>query len=389
MKNILVLLILIVLPSVCAGAESSCVDASGEAALINNDLPSAKVEAIARAKWTAVEQVAGVQIKAQSIVQNMQMIDDAISKNVSGVVTKYNLLTVNSTPDAVTVTVNVCVSPAKARDALSGLALNSSIAVFIPAQRPKVVRATDSRSGTHEYHSQTSVDEHEESNILSETIIGKLTEQGYTVVDVAPTNVLDAAEIEKAMKNGNFLSLRSLMYKFLSNVILIGKVDYTVSTRKGENIGYGVAMPFNSATVRLTYRLITRDASGKMIILTAGAESGKGLAGSVDDAVAAGLKELADKMSPLILDKVAKYIQGVTKKIDVKVSGVKDVGENFSIKEALQNITWVTAVEDAGIGSFTVSYPENSIYLANSIEQKGTFKITKFSGYTIELTYRR
>ena len=45
------------------------------------------------------------------------------------------------------------------------------------------------------------------------------------------------------------------MYKFLSNILLIGKIDYTISTRKGQDIGYGISMPFNNVTVRLTYRI--------------------------------------------------------------------------------------------------------------------------------------
>ena len=47
-------------------------------------------------------------------------------------------------------------------------------------------------------------DEYDETNILSENLIGRLTEQGYTVIDVAPTHALDAQEIENAVKSGNF-----------------------------------------------------------------------------------------------------------------------------------------------------------------------------------------
>lgn len=68
------------------------------------------------------------------------------------------------------------------------------------------------------------------------------------------------------------------MYKFLSNILLIGKINSTISTRKGEDIGHGIVMPFNYVTVRLTYRIVTKDKTGKMVILTAGAEEGKGLA---------------------------------------------------------------------------------------------------------------
>lgn len=152
---------------------------------------------------------------------------------------------------------NVCVEPSKAKDAVSTLALNNSIAVFIPVRKPSITT-------------------YEETNILSETLIGRLTEQGYRVIDVAPVDAVDVAEIEKAIKGGNYLTLRSLMYKFLSNILLIGKADYTVSTRRGQDIGYGIAMPFDNVTVRLTYRIVTRDNTGKMVILAAGAEEGRG-----------------------------------------------------------------------------------------------------------------
>lgn len=392
MKKIVAFSILFMWSPLSVFAETKCIDTMGEAAIINNDIPSAKVEAISRAKWAAVEQAVGVEVKAQSIVQNMLMIDEAISKKVNGVVSKFKVTKVNSNSDVVTVNVNVCVEPTRAKDTVAGLALNNSIAVFIPAKKPKVVRETEeihsTRYGNSERHGLTTRDEHEEANILSETIIGRLTEQGYTVVDVAPTNVVDAAEIEKTMKSGNFMSLRSLMYKFLSNVILIGKIDYTISTKKGENIGYGVSMPFNNVTVRLTYRLITKDSSGKMIILTAGTEQAKGIANNVEDAAAEGLKDLSEKLSPVILDKVGKYIQGVSKKIEVKINSVTEVSDNFAVKEALQNITWVTNVEEKGLGEFSVSYPENPIYLASSLEQKGNFKVIRFSPYAIDLAYR-
>jgi hypothetical protein len=370
----LVLFFCLTLPWSGALAEVRCLDSDGEAVIVNNDLPSAKAEAVARAKWAAVEQAVGVEVKAQSVVQNMMLVDEAVNKQVNGVVASFKVLQVKNTAETVTVKVNACVEPNRAKDAVAGLALNNSIAVFIPARKPGTAKGGD---------------EYEEANILSETLISRLTDQGYTVVDVAPTHALDAAEMEKALKSGNFLSLRTLMYKFLANVLLIGKVDYTISTKRGEDVGYGLAMPFNNVTVRLTYRLITRDPSGKMVILTAGTEQGKGMAGNTEDAAAKGLKELSEKLTPVILDKVGKYIQGVAKRVEVKVSGIAELSDNFAVKDVLQNIAWVTKVEEKGLGEFTVSYPENAIYLANSISQKGNFKVEKFTPYAITLKYTK
>ena len=353
-------------------AEVKCIDTAGEAVIVNNDIPSAKAEAIMRAKWAAIEQVAGVEVKAQSIVQNLMMVDEAVSKQIQGVVTKYKVNGQSSKDDTMTVQINSCVESAKAKETLSSLALNNSIAVFIPARKP-------GKSGKSA--------EYEETNILSEALIGKLADQGYTVVDVAPTHELGVAEMEKALKSGNFLSLRSLMYKFLTNVLLIGKTDYTISTRKGEDVGYGIAMPFTNVTVRLTYRLVTKDQSGKFIILSSGTEQGKGLANNVEDATAEGLKDLSEKISPVILEKVGRHIQGIAKRVEVKVAGITELSDNFAVKEVLQNIAWVTKVEEKGLGEFTVSYPENPIYLVNSLSQKGVFRVEQFTPTAISLKY--
>jgi len=365
----LILLFCFAIPD--ASAQVKCINANGEAAIIRNDTPSAKLEAIARAKWTAIEQVVGTEIKAQSFVQNFALVEDVIKTKTGGVVKSYKVVGENVKDDILNVTINACVEPSQAREALSQLGLNSSIALFIPARKP-------GRNG----------DEFEETNILSEILIGKLIEQGYTVVDVAPTRAIDAMEVERAMRSGSTLTLRSMMYKFLSNLIIIGKVDYTISTKKGENIGYGLSMPFNNVTVRLSYRIISKNnKTGNMEILTTGVEQAKGLANNVEDATAEAMKELAQNLTPTILDKVSQYIKGNTKKVAVKVKGVDDIDKVLEVKQMLQSIVWVSSVEEKQMGDFVVSYPENTLYLANSIKQKGNLKIVNFSPYSLTLEY--
>jgi len=315
----------------------------------------------------------GTEVKAASFVQDFALVEDVIKTQVGGVVKSFNVLNQKTQDDILIVKIRACVEPAKARQAVSSLALNNSLAVFIPARKP-------GKGG----------DEFEETNILSETLIGKLIEQNYKVVDVAPTRAVDAMDIEKAVKSGSTLAVRSMMYKFLSNVIIIGKVDYAISTRKGENIGYGLSMPFNSVTVRLTYRIVAKNnKTGTMEILTAGTEQGKGLANNVEDAAAAALKDLAEKLTPTILEKVSSYIQGNVKKVNITVKGVTNLDTNMEIKSILQKIVWVTGVDEKQMGEFVVSYPENSVYLANSIKQKGNFTVTNFSPYSITLDYKK
>ncbi len=358
-----------------AFGQSRCVDAEGEAAIVNNDIPTAKLEAVARAKWQAIEQTLGVDVKAGSFVSNFALVEDVMKTQVGGSVKKYTLLHQTEKDGVLTVKINACVEPKKAQEAIaSELALNSAIAVFIPARKPQAARGEDV---------------YEETNILSETLIGRLTEQNFKVVDVAPTHTLEAAEIEKAVRSGSTLAVRSMLYKFLANLAVIGRTDYTVSTKKGEDIGYGLAMPFNNVTVRLQYRLVARNnKTGNMEILAAGTEQGKGIRNSVEDAAAEALKEVAEKITPKILDKAAQYLQGNVKKIRVQISGIKDLETNMEVKGMLQNIVWVADVEEKALGEFIVTYPENSVYLANSIKQKGNFTIANFTPYSLTLTYQ-
>ena len=376
MKKIYLLLCLAVffgLGISTAFCAEKCVDAEAEAALVNDDVPSARHEAIARAKWSAIEQVVGTEIKAQSFVQNFTLVEDVIKTKAGGVVKSFKLISQENRPDSVKVKINACVEPSGAKETVSDLSLNNSIAVFIPARKP-------GRSGNV----------FEETNILSETLIEKITDQNYTVVDVAPTGTIEAEEIEKAMQGGSTITVRSIMYKFLSNLIIIGKVDYALSTKKGEDIGYGLSMPFNSVTVRLTYRIIAKNnKTGNMEILTAGTESARGLAGSVEDAAANGMEELAQNLAPIILDKIAKYIKSNTKKVAVRINGVNDLNTVLEVKELLQSIVWVSEVKEKQMGDFIVSYPENTLYLANSIEQKGNFKVVNFSPYSLTLDYQK
>ncbi|MBP9561317.1 MAG: hypothetical protein KBE27_05835, partial [Syntrophorhabdaceae bacterium] len=87
--------------------------------------------------------------------------------------------------------------------------------------------------------------------------------------------------------------------------------------------------------------------------------------------------------------KISQYIKGVAKKINVKFEGVNDLNTNFEVKGILQNIAWVTNVDEKGMGEFIVSYPENPVYLANSIGQRENLRVKSFSTYSIVVIYEK
>lgn len=370
-----------------AFGQVKCVDSEGEAIIVKNDTVSAKSEAIARAKWGAIEDVVGVEVKAQSVVQNMALVDDAVSKEIRGVIQNYKVLTEGKRDDIYWVRINACVEANKAERALSNLALNNSIAVFIPARKPRLVSERESiKRGKKKYEMETK-DEFEETNVLTEKLIGELTNQGFTVIDVAPTEIADAKDIEEAIKSGNYLSLRSMIYRLLTNVLIIGKMDYSISTKKGQDAGYGISMPFNNVTVRMQYRIISRDSnSGKILVLASGVDEARGLAPNIEDATAKAMNSLADKVIPQLADKLREFIKNSARRVKVKIENVKDIKDNFEIKDKIQNTAWVLEVKEKELGEFIVTYSENPIYLANSLIQKG-FELVKYSSEGIQLRY--
>jgi hypothetical protein len=357
-----------------AWAEERCIDAVGEAVIIKGDVPSARLEAVARAKWDAIEKVVGTQVKAASMVQNFVLVDDAVKTEAAGIVKSFRVLSQETKQDLLTVRINACVEPTKAREAVAGLALNNSLAVFVPA------RKLEDPAGSA----------YSDTNFFSESLIGKLLEQGYKVTDVAPTQALEAAEIDRAVRTGNIMTVRSLMYRYLTNVLLIGIIEPVLSTRRGEQIGYGIKMPFQNVTVRLNYRILAKNhQTGQMEILGAGTGQGRGIAPNAEDAFNRALGDLYNRLHPEILDRVARYIQGNTKRINVSVQGVEDLNTNIDVKGMLQQIVWVTQVEERRLGEFVVTYQENTLYLANSLQQKGSFRVLDFSPYSLKLQYQR
>jgi hypothetical protein len=355
-----VLLILFTISDV--SAKPVCVDAKGESVVLHGDIPSAKVEAINRAKFAAVEQVAGVDVKSKTVVEDSALLDDVITTQTRGVVTGYRTIKESQDGDSVNALVNVCVEPINAKAAMSALSLNTAISVYLPARKL----------------TKFAKQEYDDENILGQSVIGKLAEQGFSVRDLADTHSLKLKDIDSAMKGGDQATVRNLVYRFLTNSVLIGKVEPIVSSEKGSDAGYGIKMPFNSVTARLSYRLMVKDVSGKMVVLSAGNEDAKGLAPNQEDAYAEALKNLSEKFVPAIIEKIYSRLKEISGKVTVKIAGISDPADTFAMRDQLQKVTWVTGVEEKGLGEFVVSFSENPIYLANGLSQKG-FKIISYS----------
>jgi len=336
----------------------------GEASVIGGDRASAKAEALARAKWDAIEKALGVTTSVKTIVQNFKLLDEVIRNQVRGFIKDVKILKEENFADMVRVKIKGCVYPEEAERALSLISSDTMFSVMIIVKNPNGV-------------------ELDEMNPVTTELVNILNQQGFKVYDFAGNPNVNPYDIEQIIAQRRFVLLRAYMSRVLSGAIVVGKVELVPSTRTGQDIGYGIRATFNVVTARLNYYLLTRDPKGLRIVAS-GSLSAIGRAPNLQDANYRAMEALAQKLGSDIMGKIERYRASKKKVVTVVVKGVRSTRDNFSIKEKLQRVPWVESVEDLGLGKFKVIYLENTVYLANAIERIPELKLIRFTPTEVE-----
>jgi hypothetical protein len=347
-------------------ATAKTVEAYGEAEIKDNDISTAKLQAIARAKWDAMEKAAKIKVKVETLVQNAILIDEAVKSEIGAVIKSYKIIDEGKDGNVYWNKILAEVVPEKANKAINYLSKNTSVAVLIPVVFP---------------------DKHvEETSSLSEYIIQELINKNLEVVDLGSTgNSIAIRDIDTAMKNNDFIMLRNLASKYLSAMLLIGKVETDATVTEGRNVGYGVTMPFNIVTGRLTYRLIG-EKDGRKIILASGYVSARGQGTNLNDATYRMMDNLKESVSERLIGIVMEKIKGINNKpIEIILAGNNDMDEILKLKNRLNYIAWVLNTEVKGTDKILVTYPEKTLYLVAAIKSKQKYEIKEFNDYQIIL----
>jgi len=363
MKKFLIILSVLLMPFFL---QAKTVTAVGEAQINNDDIVSAKLRAVARAKWAALEEAAGIRVKVETIAQDAVLVDEAIKTEVGGVIKDYKITDEGKDNDIYWVKLSAEVLPEKAKKAFSFLSKNTKIAVMLPVVLPN--------------------NEVRETNPLSEKVINDLAAQNLEVVDLASAgSELSVKTLKSAMDSGNFMEIRNIANQFLSGVMLIGKVESTATAKSGKDVGYGITLPFNVVTGRLTYRLIG-EKNGQKRVLASGYVSGRGHGPTVEDAAYRMMENLSTNVSNRLISVVLEKIKSTnSKRIEVVLAGNNDLDKLLELKNELSYISWVLSVENKSEDTLVVEYPEKSIYLATAIDDLMKYEIKELDKYKIVL----
>jgi len=382
MRNCLLALLLLIPAWAMAGEQ--CVDSDGDAGIVHGDIASAKLEAVARAKWAAIEQTVGVQIHATSLVQDMALVDDNVIQKTSGVIRSYHILDEQQQDGLYQVRAHVCVSPAAAEQSVGLLTRNTAVGVLIVSrsrQENDVVETSHSRS-SHEFETL-----HLDADPLSASIKQGLIDQEIKVVDLSDKLKGSGDNLARALQRSDVTLVRRAMLASMANVLIFGRIDNIISTHKGADIGYGLSMPMHKVTSRLSYKVLGRQSNGTVQVIGSGTAQGLGMATALEDANQQAMQDLSKQKAGGIIDSIVSQIDGKAIVVNVSIDSVPDVDAHERIKDRLHQIQWVQEVKDKGNGHFKVKYLEKIIYLANSLQRIDGLRVTDFSNLSIHGKY--
>lgn len=151
-RSVLVALAALLLLAPSAGATE--VEATGLAAILNNNMAGARNQALLNAQRNAVEQGVGMMVDSRTVSQNFEIIRDKVLTSAQGFVTHYVILDEGATPDGQSyrVKIRATVSENLLKDRLSALRILHKQMGY---KRVMVVYQTDNPNALPRNHGAT------------------------------------------------------------------------------------------------------------------------------------------------------------------------------------------------------------------------------------------
>lgn len=356
--------------AVTAGAQPSACRQQGDVhvcqtegfgTIINNDLAQAKDEAVIDAQRKALEQVAGVQVDAETITRNQVLFDQLVRTRTGGVIQTYRVLPGDAPlPDGrYQVQVEAWVKAGDVKDRLEALVSELSMIVVIP---------------------ERNMDQPQAQPAVENEIVSRLVDGGYHVHDHAQLQRLAARDKLAALLRGDEQTAREISLRFLANLIVTGEA----SARFSQN-NSGIV----SAYARVTARVMEAD-TARIIANVSLEERGFGR-----DQIGAGERALQAASRPAA-EKLAQALDGYFKRkerrIDVRLRRLPSLDEYRRAKAFLEKQRWVTAVNEGAYtldeSTILLTYPEKTLYLAARIGREPRYRLVEFDRNRILLEYK-
>lgn len=336
-------------------------EAEGFGTVFGGDLAQARDEALIDASRRALEQVAGVQVDAETITRNQALFDQLIRTQSRGIIQSVDVLEEGKLPDGrYRVRVSARVKAGEVKDKLESLVSELALVVLIPEQNLGQPTAQP---------------------IVENEVVSRLEESGYRVLDYATLQKLAKRDQVAALLRGDEQAAREIGLKFLSNLIVIGQATTRFSQRNN-----GIV----SAYARVTARAIESE-TGR-IVANVSLEQVRGFGRSAETAGETALGNAKKAAAEQLVQKLDAYFKKKERRLEVRVKSLPSVDEYRRAKAFLEKQRWVSGVEEAGyapeVSVITLVYPEKTLYLASRLGREPRYKLLEFDRVRILMEYR-
>ena len=334
----------------------------GFGTILNQDVALARDEALIDARRRALEQVAGVQVEAETITKNQALFDQLVRTSTTGVIQYERVLEDGATGDGRhRVKIEAFVKSGEVQARLESLVSETSILVMI-----------------HELN----MGQQQSQPVIENEIVSKLVEAGYRVLDQSQVLKVASRDQAAALLRGDKQAAQEVGLKFLSNLIVVGEA----SARKSQD-NQGLV----SAYARVTTRAIESE-TGRVV---ANVPIGP-IRGFARDDIGAGERALEAAKTPAaqkLMEALDGYFKRKERQLEVRIKKLPTLDEYRRAKTLLEKQRWVSGVTEGPFSEdesvIMLTYPEKTLYFATGVGRQKGYKVLEFDRTRILVEYKR
>jgi len=231
--------------------------AKGLGAILAGDEVKAQEDALTAALRNAVEQVVGMMVESDVLVENYMTVEDKIYTQTKGYVQKYDIISTRKQLDnAVEVTIKAVVKVSDLRSDLE------AIGVLLSRKgKPRTMVIIDEKNIGEHYH-QFGID----MNTTEVAIMNELMNFGFPFVDPTQAKVTVASDVVNAALSGDAAAAASIATRLGAEIIITGSAVAKVASG-GPDVVRNAG--FKSCQANLNLRAIRADDAGIIAVASA------------------------------------------------------------------------------------------------------------------------
>jgi hypothetical protein len=354
--------------------ETETVEATGEAAIIDNDRAAARDKAIEDALRKAVESAVGTMISSETVTENYQLLTDKIYSKASGYVKKYKITGERVDDNVKIVEIKADVARGSIQNDLDAL----SILINEGKGRPKMlVMIAEQNIGMNQpdYWWGNNKAISLEMDVVMNTLMEKMQEKGFTFVD--PKGLSDRMKVRMPVAFISDQQARQMAQQIKeAQVVIVGKA---LAKDIGETVE---GKRWRSASAEIGVHAVNTGNGEIIAVATANA-----IVPHIDAAEAGtkALKKAAEKLADDLIEKIAKNFRDTAygaESIRMEVAGVKNNRTLSKLVEVMKDMRGIKALNQKslsrGLAILDLQYVGKSNALAAALEAKdfgGDFKV--------------